>query len=142
MGLKNIKGVLPDYMLSIIATLEPTHMFFSKGYVRPTKVKKKNVAEDEVLQNKDDFWTGIPDETKPSKHCRIFSKSKNIDDLPIGEMSRTIKRQQDRLESLKSKQQQQSQKLMKSQWSYDKKLKQQAIRDTNMGFVFGNTNAS
>ena len=40
MGITNIKDALPEYMMSIISTLEPHHDFFKKSYVKPVKEKK------------------------------------------------------------------------------------------------------
>ena len=83
MGLRTIKDVLPEYMLSIISTLECDHPFFTKSYVRPVKPKKKPNEDSDMFKNEDNFWTDIPDELKSSKHCRIYSKPRNIEDLPI-----------------------------------------------------------
>ena len=74
MGITKIKDARHAYLLSIIATLEPSHTFFTKGYVKPIKEKKKVNDDDDVLMNSDGFWNDIPDERNPSKHCRIFIK--------------------------------------------------------------------
>ena len=74
MGITKMKDALPEYLLSIIATLEPDHPFFTKSYVKPKKEKKKVSGDEDVLMNEDGFWDDIPDEAKPSKHCRIFIK--------------------------------------------------------------------
>lgn len=62
MGITKVKDVLPEYMLSIIATLEPNHGFFMKNYVKPKKEKKKVKEENDVLMNDDGFWDDLPDE--------------------------------------------------------------------------------
>ena len=98
MGIKNIKEVLPDYMISIISTLQHDHHFFAKDYVKPIKQKKKPAVPEEVLNNSDNFWTGIPDERKPSKTCRIFIKPKDIEHLPVDQMSKAIKKHETRLQ--------------------------------------------
>ena len=73
-----------------------------KDYVKPKKEKKKVNEDDDVLMNNDGFWDQIPDELKPSKYCRIFIKQKNIDDLSLKQVTKTIQKQEDRLEQIDS----------------------------------------
>ena len=87
------------------------------------KPKKKLNEDSEVLRNDDGFWNDIPDEVKSSKHCRIFSKPRVIEDIPIKEQSRMIKHQHDRLEKMKLQQQGIVTKMKRTKASYDSKVK-------------------
>ena len=69
MGLKNHNQLEAKYMMTMIATMEPNHQWFSKGWiywpvVRPRKVEK------EAFDNLDDYFTGLPESKNPKKRGR------------------------------------------------------------------------
>ena len=57
MGAKENK--VPDraWLLNVLAIFAPNHPFFQKDYVPPPKVVKK---EDLVVDNRDNFFSGLP----------------------------------------------------------------------------------
>ena len=57
-------------MLETLSTLtRGNHMFFSKDYVAP---KKQFLAEEIMISNNDDFFTGLPQSTSKSKRSGMI----------------------------------------------------------------------
>ena len=69
MGLKHHMQLEAKYMLTMIATLEPDHQWFTKGWIyRP--IRPARVQQAEPINNDDDYYTGLPKPKKPSKRGR------------------------------------------------------------------------
>ena len=46
-----------DWLLSVLATFKPDHVFFSKDYLPPQRIIKR---EEMVIDNSDNFFSGLP----------------------------------------------------------------------------------
>ena len=61
-----------DWMVAVIATLDPFNEIFEKSYVG----KKRTVHMGHVLNNSDNFFTILPlSRSKKSQHTRILWKT-------------------------------------------------------------------
>ena len=86
-----------DWMLAVLSTIDAENVLFSKGYVKPKVDARGKEAEDEFVENNNDFFTGLP-ATKSSKNINIVTKSAVQQQHRMRVMEYQMQRMQDRLQ--------------------------------------------
>lgn len=86
-----------DWMLAVLSTIDAENVLFSKGYVKPKVDARGKEAEDEFVENNNDFFTGLP-ATKSSKNINFVTKSAVQQQHRMRVMEYQMQRMQDRLQ--------------------------------------------
>lgn len=66
-----------DWMLAVLATLDSDNLIFNKGYEKPKVDARGNEVDHDLVENIDDFFTGLPaakSKRKAAKNINFVTK--------------------------------------------------------------------